>query len=118
SSMARQSFATEAFSPADPKTVFDVLADVPRWREWAGPMIRQSMYERQGSPEAGGVGAIRKLGAPPVWGREEIVEYEPPHHLAYVMLSGHPIRNYRADVDLSPPGRGRRIHWPSTCDPL
>ena len=59
-----------------------------------------------------------KLGAPPVWGREEIVEYEPPHHLAYVMLSGQPVRNYRAEVDLSPTDGGTRITWRSSFDPL
>ena len=61
-------------------------------------MIGHSSFERHGAPEPGGVGAIRKLGRWPVYGREEVVASEAPSHHAYVLLSGQPVRNYRADV--------------------
>lgn len=76
------------------------------------------MWEREGSPEPGGVGAIRKLGSPPVWGREEIVEYDPPRRLAYTILSGQPVRNYLAEVDLTPADGGTAIVWRARFDPL
>ena len=116
--MARpQSFKVEATSAATPEAVFAVLADGPRWRDWAKPLVRHSSWDKEGSPEPGGVGAVRKLGSPPVFSREEIVAYEPPRHLAYTLLSGQPVRDYRADVNLVPAGDGTRIEWGATFQP-
>ena len=114
----RQSFEVEASSAAGPEAVFALLADGPSWRKWAGPLVRRSTWDRQGDPAPGGVGAVRKLGAPPVFSREEIVAYDPPHHLAYTMLSGQPLREYRADVRLVPDGGGTRIEWGATFRPV
>src|SRR5450755_5002355 len=44
---------------------------------------------------------------------EEIVELLPERRFSYVLLSGLAIRNYRADVDLEPTGRGTVLHWHS-----
>jgi hypothetical protein len=52
-----------------------------------------------------------------VGSREEIVAYDPPHHLAYTILSGLPVRDYRADVRLEPDGAGTRIVWGGTFVP-
>ncbi|HEY2429280.1 MAG TPA: SRPBCC family protein [Acidimicrobiales bacterium] len=112
--MPRHQFEVTAHSPAPPEAVFAVLADIPRWHEWGGPAIRQSVRERPGAPEPDGVGAVRKLGGWPVYSREEIVEFSPPSHMAYVMRSGWPVRGYRADVKITPGaagGGGTAIHW-------
>ena len=42
--------------------------------------------------------------------------WDPPHHLAYRILSGFPVRNYRADVTLTPNGTGTRIEWTGSYD--
>ena len=110
-------FRVEATSSAAPEAVFALLADGAGWKRWAGPLVRRSTWDRQGSPPPGGVGAVRKLGAPPVYSREEIVEYDPPGHLAYTMLSGQPVRDYRADVRLRPDGGGTRIEWAASFRP-
>lgn len=115
--MASQSFEVLATSAAPPERIFEVLADRTRWHEWAGPMIRRSTWERTGEPEPGGVGAIGRLGSSRFFSREEIVEYDRPRHLAYVMLSGQPVRDYRADVDLSPADAGTAIAWRATFEP-
>src|SRR5215831_4397687 len=104
-------FKVEATSSAAPEAVFALLADGAGWSRWAGPLIRRSAWDREGRPPPGGVGAVRKLGAPPIYSREEIVEYDPPRHLAYTILSGQPVREYRADVRLRPDGAGTRIEW-------
>ena len=44
------------------------------------------------------------------------VVFDPPHHLAYVLLSGLPISNYRADVTLTPEDGGTRIAWHGEFD--
>jgi len=111
-------FSVEARSLASPEAVFAVLADVPRWQEWAGPVVPRSSYEREGVPAPGGVGAIRKLGSGPLSSREEIVAFEPPTHLGYVLLTGQKRHGYRADVRLEPlAGGGTRITWRGTFRP-
>jgi hypothetical protein len=115
--MASYSFATEATTSASPEVVFALLADATRWKDWAGPMIRQSFWEREGSPPPGGIGAVKRLGSRPFFSREETVGYDPPHHYSYAMLSGQPVRSYRADVDLVVVDGGTRIRWASTFEP-
>jgi uncharacterized protein YndB with AHSA1/START domain len=104
-------FSTTAHSAASPERVYAVLADGPGWKDWAGPMIGHASWEATGDPDPGGPGAIRVLGRPPFVSREQIVETDPPRHLAYIVLSGLPVRSYRADVRLVPEGTGTRIEW-------
>ena len=112
------SYEVTARSAAPPARVFALLADATSWPRWAGPVIGHGSWEREGTPAPGGVGAIRKLGRAPVYAREEILTYEPPSHHAYTIVSGNPVRNYRADVHLVPDGDGTRITWRGTFDPL
>ena len=111
------SYTVTARSAAPPDVVFDILADGARWSEWGGPLAPKSSWEREGADEPGGVGAIRKLGAWPVFSREEIVEHDRPRHLAYTLLSGMPVRDYRADVELTPDGSGTTITWSGRFEP-
>jgi uncharacterized protein YndB with AHSA1/START domain len=113
-----QSYAVSARSAAPPERVFAILADGARWSEWAGPVIRRSWWDREGDPAPGGVGALRRLGTRQFASCEEIVAYDPPTHLAYTIVSGQPVRGYRADVRLSPDGSGTRIDWSGTFEPL
>jgi uncharacterized protein YndB with AHSA1/START domain len=111
----RRSFVVESHSAASPEVVFDVLADGSRWQEWAGPAVPRSSWAA-GSP-AGGVGAVRRLGLGPLSSREEIVEHDPPHRLAYVLRSGEALHHYRAKVDLqAQPDGGTHIVWSGTVE--
>jgi uncharacterized protein YndB with AHSA1/START domain len=112
------SYEVTARSAAPPERVFALLADATSWSRWAGPLIGHASWEREGDPAPGGVGAIRKLGRWPMFGREQIVVSEPPAHHAYTTLSGNPVRNYRADVLLTPEGDSTLITWSATFDPL
>src|ERR1043166_7121475 len=115
--MSQQSYVIEANATAPPEVVFALLADGAGWKAWAGPFIQESSWERTGDPP-GGVGAIRRLGWRRFASREEIVAYDPPRHLAYTMLSGQPVRNYRADVELTAHDGGTHIRWSATFTPL
>ncbi len=115
--MRTRGFVVTARSAAPPATVFAVVADGANWSRWAGPLVPRSTWEREGDPAPGGVGAIRKLGQWPLFGREEILEYSPPHHTAYTVLSGVPMRDHRAEIDLSPDGTGTVIAWRSQFVP-
>ena len=75
-------------------------------------MIATSEWEPDGDPAPGGVGAIRRLGRPPAFALEEILEYDPPHHLAYTIVRGLPVRGYHADIDLvATTDGGTTIRW-------
>jgi len=116
--VAEQSFEVVTRSTAPREAVFAVLADAARWSDWAGRLTPTSVLERPGAHDRNGVGAIRKMGSPPVWSREEIVEYEPPARLAYILLSGLPIRRYRSVVEMTPDAAGgTAIRWRSTFEP-
>jgi len=109
-------FTVRCTAPA--QIVFDVLADATRWKEWAGSMITVSEWEREGDPAPGGVGAVRKLGRPPAFALEQILEYDPPRHLAYTIVRGIPVRGYHADVDLVATATGgTTIRWSGAFEP-
>ncbi len=105
-------FARSAAPPAD---VWRWLADGKSWNMWTN--LQRSDLEREGVPAPDGIGAIRRFSIGPGASREEVVAFEPPHHLGYVLLSGLPLRSYRADVELTPDGDGTLIAWSATLEP-
>jgi hypothetical protein len=115
--MKASSYEIIVRSRATAQAIFDLLADAPGWPRWAGPLAATASWEREGEPAPGGVGAIRKIGRWPQYGREQIVEYDPPNHVAYTVLSGVPVRDYRADVDIVPEGSGTMLRWRASFTP-
>ena len=107
-------YRVEARSAAPPEVVWPLLGEAGRWREWT--FLTASGLERHGSPEPDGVGAIRRFTRYGVGSREEVVAWDPPYHLAYRILSGFPVRDYRSDVTLEPTGGGTRIEWAGSYD--
>lgn len=73
---------------------------------------------REGDPAPDGVGAIRRFAWGPGGSKEEVVAWEPPHHLGYVTVSGLPVRSYRADVVLTDDDGGTVVAWRSSFVPL
>jgi hypothetical protein len=106
-----------ARSDAPPERLFAAVADATKWKDWGGLMMSTSEWEREGTPAPGGVGAIRRVGRWPQFSREQIIEYDAPHHLAYTLLSGVPVRDYRSDVVVEADGTGSRIVWRSEFRP-
>jgi uncharacterized protein YndB with AHSA1/START domain len=119
--MASQSYVVTRVASAPREKVWDLVSTASSWKDWAGVM--RSSLEREGDPAPDGVGAIRHLGLPVLGSREEVVEWEPPSHLGYVILSGLPVKNYRADIRLEEvaPSDGSPvttlIEWSGTFDP-
>jgi hypothetical protein len=111
----RGSYRVEAATSAPVEVVWPLVGEARRWKEWS--FLDRSDRERDGSPDPDGVGAVRRFTRMGVGSREEVVAWDPPHHLAYRILSGFPVRDYRADVTLVPHEGGTRIEWAGTYEP-
>lgn len=106
------SFEINRTSSAPAATVFRLLADGASWSSWAKPMVVHSSWARQGDPAPGGVGAIRKIGMPPILAQEEIVEYEQDRRQVYKLVGPSPAKEYLGEVVLTPNAAGGTdIRW-------
>ncbi|ORV18030.1 SRPBCC family protein [Mycobacterium celatum] len=92
---------------ADPATVWDVVSDHAGMAEWTP--FRKSIVEKPGEPHPNGTGTVRALYllGPPT--REQVVEFEPPRRLRYMLLSGLPFRDYIGEVTVEPEGTDTRL---------
>jgi uncharacterized protein YndB with AHSA1/START domain len=105
--MREHTFDVVTTSAASPTQVFDLLADAPRWREWAGSSIRESAWIRG----SGDVGSVRRLGRRPLYTTETITELRRPHRMGWT-VAGLPVRAYRCTVELTPTDSGgTEIRW-------
>jgi hypothetical protein len=88
--------------------VWPLLADARTWPRWAP-------FDEAEVESGEGVGEIRRVRAGRVTTRERVTAIEPPRRYAYEFLSGLPIRDYRAEVTLTPTAEdGTTIRWRSS----
>ena len=108
--------SASAQSKEPPSAVFALLKDGTTWPRWT--FFKSFELERPGQDEPMGIGAIRVFSTALTRSREETVELVPDKRLSYIVLSGFPFLNYRADVDLTPvEGGGTSIVWLASFDP-
>jgi uncharacterized protein YndB with AHSA1/START domain len=114
--MAIHRIDVHAVSPAPPEAVWARLADATTWPEWSG--FEAAVIEQPDPTGGQGVGSRRRFTFGRTRSLEEIVAFEPPRHVAYVLLSGLPVRDYRGDVELTRTADGgTAIHWHSEFVP-
>jgi hypothetical protein len=118
--MTKKSIDVTVESAAPPAAVYALLRAGETWPTWSP--ITSFELERPADHEPEGVGAVRIFRTVQplrnvTTSRERIVELVPDRRLSYVLLSGLPLSDYRADVDLTPNGSGTTIRWHSTFDP-
>jgi Polyketide cyclase / dehydrase and lipid transport len=106
-----------AIAPVD--AVWALVADANRYATW-GPWD-QTGYEPTGigPSEVGSVQVLRT--AQRRFGRrttttERILEVEDRSRLAYTVVKGIPVRNYRGEIVLTADGATTRIVWTATFD--
>jgi Polyketide cyclase / dehydrase and lipid transport len=120
--MGRWSFARTAHSVASVEDVWPLIGEAARWKEWS--FLDRSLLERDGRPDPNGVGALRHFTRLGIGSTEEVVKWEPPTHLAYAIVKGFPVKDYRADVVLTsaaeaggrPGDPGTTLTWSVTFD--
>jgi uncharacterized protein YndB with AHSA1/START domain len=106
----RQIIDIHGTTEAEAAEVWRLLGDSSTWPAWTP--IESVVLERPGG--ADGVGEIRTFTTGRYRVREEIVERQPERRLGYELLSGLPVRDYRANIDLTPRRQGTEIHWHTT----
>src|ERR1700721_1966601 len=113
--MRKVEAAAEQTAHLPPQVGWSLLSDVmayPRWGPW-----RKAGYRSEGDAAANGKGAVYWLEGSKRYGFrypvsvEEILDVEPGKRLAYTVLRGIPVRNYRAEVTLTPAPDGTLIRW-------
>ena len=107
----RHTIHLTATTKASPETVFNILAESARWPQWSG--VGTAALEREGDPAPDGLGARRVFKSGRITSREEVVVFEPGRQFSYILLSGLPVSDYRADVMLEPDSSGTGITWHS-----
>lgn len=81
------------------EVVWAVLTDHARYRDWTA-VPHSRLVTAGAGDDPNGVDAVRFLGVGPIGAKEQVLVSEPPSHLAYTVVSGLPVRDYRADAHL------------------
>jgi len=104
----------EGVARAAPEVVWELVANAGRYSEW-GPWSA-SGYENLGAQAPDGAGVIRWMRYGRTTTVEKVLESERARRLVYTVVKGIPVRNYRAEVTLSPQGEGTHIRWAASWD--
>jgi hypothetical protein len=111
----RQHIHIEVHACAQANAVYGLLRDGASWPRWTS--IDSFELARAGEREPEGLGAIRIFRKGKVVGRDQIAELLPDRRFSYLHLSGLPVEEYRADVDLEPNAEGTIIRWHVSFSP-
>ncbi|HXL89337.1 MAG TPA: SRPBCC family protein [Streptosporangiaceae bacterium] len=119
--MSQLHVEAEGTARATPAAVWALISDATRYPQW-GPWSAAD-YRSPGDTSPHGPGAVYWLrSARRAYLRyqvsvEKILEAEEDRRLVYIVVGGLPLRNYRAEVTLTPAADGTRIRWAATWDP-
>ena len=110
----------ERTAQAPPAIVWALVSNAMTYPQW-GPWSEVG-YRRQGDASPRGPGAVYWLRSSHRYGLrrpvsvEKILDAEEGRRLAYTVIGGIPVRNYRAEVTLAPAPGGTRIRWAASWD--
>ena len=110
--MPSQEIDVRGTTAAAPPAVWELLDDSGSWPEWT-PIETCEIERARGE----GATEVRRFKTGRVTVREEVVERDSERRLTYVLLGGLAVRDYRAEIDLTPAGEGTEIRWHTTFAP-
>jgi len=108
---SKLSVRAEATTRATPETLWTLLADATSYAQW-GPW-NDSGWEH---PNAKGRDALRFMRYCRTTTVERILDLEQNRRLVYNVERGIPVRNYRAEVTLTPTTDGTHVAWSAEWD--
>ncbi|HEY1625590.1 MAG TPA: SRPBCC family protein [Streptosporangiaceae bacterium] len=116
--MARLSVTAEAVASAAPEALWPLISDATRYPQW-GPWSAAG-YRGDATAHAPGVvywlrSQDRFLGRY-VTSVERVEEIDEGRRVAYTVVGGMPVRNYHAEIVLTPVPEGTRIQWNASWD--
>jgi uncharacterized protein YndB with AHSA1/START domain len=104
----------EGATRAAPEAVWELVANADSYSEW-GPWSAGG-YQNLRDQAPDGAGVIRWFRYGRTTTVEKVLESERPRRLVYTVVKGIPVRNYQAEVTLSPEGEGTQIRWSASWD--
>lgn len=107
--VGKQHIDVQVHTRAEAGAVYALLRDGASWPRWTP--IDSFQLERAGEREPEGIGAVRIFRKGRITGRDQVAELISDRRFSYLHLSGLPVRDYRADVDLEPTKEGTRVRW-------
>jgi uncharacterized protein YndB with AHSA1/START domain len=117
--MGRNTVDVRVSSTAPPEAIMALLTDGASWPSWSGhdrfELVEPAPEGAPGGRE--GLGAVRTFYRGKVASKERVVELIPDRKLSYELISGLPLVNYHADVELTPTASGTEIHWSASFNP-
>jgi uncharacterized protein YndB with AHSA1/START domain len=111
--MAQLHVEAEGVAQAAPEVVWELVANADRYHEW-GPWSASGYQSR--ADHADGPGVIRWMRYGRTTTVEKVLDAEKGRRLTYTVVKGIPVRNYRAEVTLTPQGEGTHIRWSASWD--
>jgi uncharacterized protein YndB with AHSA1/START domain len=118
--MSQLRVQAEQTARTTPDVLWALVSDATRYPQW-GPWSAAG-YQQPGDTSARGPGAVQWLRSSRraylryVTTIEKILVTEEPRRLAYTVIGGIPVRNYRAEITLTPTADGTHIRWAATWD--
>jgi uncharacterized protein YndB with AHSA1/START domain len=110
----------EQVTAAASEDVWALISDATTYPQW-GPWS-EAGYRSPGDASPHGPGAVYWLKSSHRYGLthpvsvEKILDAEEGLSLAYTVVGGIPVRNYRAEITLTPAAGGTQIHWAASWD--
>lgn len=100
----------QVIAAAEPADLWALLADVSTWPEWGS-------FDEASIESGHGLGEIRRFRRGHWVTRERVTGFEPMTRFAYELLSGIPLRGYKAEVTLHATRCATNVRWRSTFEP-
>jgi uncharacterized protein YndB with AHSA1/START domain len=118
--MSRLHVEAEGTARATPEVIWALVSDATQYPQW-GPWSAAG-YKRPGDASPRGPGAVQWLRSSRrsylrhVTSIERILEVDEGRRLSYTVIGGIPVRNYLAEITLTPTADGTRVRWTASWD--
>jgi uncharacterized protein YndB with AHSA1/START domain len=119
--MEKLQVEAEQSAKATPETVWAIISDPTQYPQF-GPWSAAGYRNKDGDAPPGTVGNVywlkssRRTYLRYATSVEKILELNEGRSLAYTVVGGIPVKNYRAEITLTPVEGGTHIRWAATWD--